>query len=134
VIRRPFRPGPIAAAVLIVLSLAACGSGDRRAAWPLPNADLDGTRAAVGSTIDTHNVSSLRARWRLRFAAHPRYATGNRLAYVPQPERLACLLPSTAALGNRVLQLWMRLLRWRALFIGTLPDPQALRPRELLHS
>ena len=73
-IRRPFRPGPIAAAVLIVLSLTACGSGDRRAAWPLPNADLAGTRAAEGSTIDTRNVSSLRARWRLRFTARPSFS------------------------------------------------------------
>jgi outer membrane protein assembly factor BamB len=33
-------------------------------AWPLPNADLSGTRSAAGSAIDSSNVSTLTPAWR----------------------------------------------------------------------
>jgi alcohol dehydrogenase (cytochrome c) len=53
-----------------------CGCGERAAegAWPLPNADLEGTRAATGSSIDSSNVGGLRVRWRFRFTAAPGFS------------------------------------------------------------
>jgi alcohol dehydrogenase (cytochrome c) len=53
--------------------LGGCG-GHAPGAWPLPNGDLSGTRAAAGSPIDAHDVSRLRARWRFRLTAKPTFA------------------------------------------------------------
>ena len=39
--------------------------------WPLPNADLEGTRDAPGSSIDSGNVGNLTARWRFRLPGKP---------------------------------------------------------------
>ena len=47
----------------------------RSDAWPLPSADLAGTRAASGSSIEARNVAQLRVRWRFRFTA-PRGFSG----------------------------------------------------------
>jgi outer membrane protein assembly factor BamB len=40
----------------------------------LPNADLAGTRAAHGSSIDSGNVGDLRPRWRFRLTAKPGFS------------------------------------------------------------
>ncbi len=49
--------------------LAGCGGQQREADWTSPNADLAGTRVAVGSEIDAGNVASLRVAWRFRYPA-----------------------------------------------------------------
>ena len=41
-----------------------------RSEWPLPNANLSGTRAAAGSPIDASNVATLRPAWRFRLAGY----------------------------------------------------------------
>ncbi len=63
----------VAAAVGVFLA-AGCGGGRGGGDWPLPNADLAGTRAAVGSKIDADNVSSMRVRWRFPFRARRSYS------------------------------------------------------------
>ena len=35
-------------------------------AWPLPNGDLAGTRAAADASINAGNVAKLETRWRFR--------------------------------------------------------------------
>jgi outer membrane protein assembly factor BamB len=54
--------------------LCGCGGSDGRGTWPLPNADLAGTRAARGSSIDSGNVSQLGVRWRFPLTAAPTFA------------------------------------------------------------
>jgi alcohol dehydrogenase (cytochrome c) len=51
-----------------------CGSSGAHGAWPLPNGDLAGTRAASGSPIDAHSVARLRVRWRFRFTGRPSFS------------------------------------------------------------
>ncbi len=58
-------------AVVLVLSVAGCGSGGSSSDWPLPNADLEGTRDAPGSSIDSGNAGNLTARWRFRLPGKP---------------------------------------------------------------
>ena len=53
----------------IALALAAGSLACSRASaadWPLPNGDLEGTRAAAGTSISSATVSTLRVRWRFR--------------------------------------------------------------------
>jgi len=63
-----------AAAIGATFLCAGCGGHVARGAWPLPNADLEGTRAAAGSSIDAHDVARLEARWRFRLTAKPSFA------------------------------------------------------------
>ena len=70
-IRHCFTPRLLTGALLVAVSLSACGRGEHRGAWPLPGADLEGTRAAASSSIDARNVARLRVRWRLPFTARP---------------------------------------------------------------
>jgi outer membrane protein assembly factor BamB len=72
---RTARDVPVAALAAAVASLlCACGEGDAQSTWTLPNGDLAGTRAAVGSSIRAGNVERLQARWRFRFTARPTYS------------------------------------------------------------
>jgi outer membrane protein assembly factor BamB len=63
----------VAAAFVVAALLGGCG-GEDEAAWPLPNADLSGTRDAPGSAIDSGNAARLEARWRFPLTAAPTYA------------------------------------------------------------
>jgi outer membrane protein assembly factor BamB len=65
-----------AAVVATVLAggLGGCGGGSSSATWPLPNGDLEGTRAASGSSIDAGTVARLRASWRFSFTSAPSFA------------------------------------------------------------
>jgi outer membrane protein assembly factor BamB len=63
--------GPLAAATIL---LGGCGGDPQPAEWALPNADLAGTRAASGSSIDAGNVADLRPRWRFSLTAQPTFA------------------------------------------------------------
>jgi len=45
-----------------------------RGSWPLPNADLAGTRAALGSTLEAGNVGRLAVRWRFRLTGKPGFS------------------------------------------------------------
>jgi outer membrane protein assembly factor BamB len=47
-------------------AVACVATRDDPPAWTAPNADLAGTRAARGSSIDSKNVATLRRRWRFR--------------------------------------------------------------------
>ncbi|HEY9456754.1 MAG TPA: PQQ-binding-like beta-propeller repeat protein, partial [Gaiella sp.] len=60
-----------ALATVLALVAAGCGSESRPGDWPLPNADLAGTRAATGSAIDSGNVGTLVPRWRFRLTGTP---------------------------------------------------------------
>jgi outer membrane protein assembly factor BamB len=65
----------LAAAALALVALTGCGSGRAAApGWPLPGADLAGTRAAPSSSIDADTVARLRVRWRFRFTAAPSFS------------------------------------------------------------
>jgi alcohol dehydrogenase (cytochrome c) len=61
-------------ATAVASLLCGCGTGNERGTWPLPNADLAGTRAASGSAIDAGSVAHLRVRWRFRFTARPSFS------------------------------------------------------------
>jgi outer membrane protein assembly factor BamB len=63
---------PIAATLACLLG--GCGSSHAKGTWPLPNADLAGTRAGFDSPIDRRTVSRLRVRWRFRLAAEASFA------------------------------------------------------------
>lgn len=58
-------------AALLALTAAGCGSGGSSGDWSLPNADLEGTRAARRSSIDSGNVADLAVRWRFRLPGKP---------------------------------------------------------------
>jgi alcohol dehydrogenase (cytochrome c) len=60
-----------ALAAVLALVAAGCGSESRTGDWPLPNADLSGTRAAPDATIDSGNVGTLVPRWRFRLTGTP---------------------------------------------------------------
>jgi outer membrane protein assembly factor BamB len=62
------------AALVVASLLCGCGPHHARGTWPLPNADLAGTRAAVGSSIDAASVARLRVRWRFPFRARPSFS------------------------------------------------------------
>ena len=75
----PVAPGParrlrVAVAAVVAGLLSGCGTQDHDSAWKLPNADLAGTRAAVGSAIDAGNAARLEVRWRFRLTAAPTYS------------------------------------------------------------
>src|SRR5581483_11917454 len=55
-------------AAVLVLVLWPKGSSSR--GWAYPNADLAGTRAAAGSSIDAANVASLRPAWRFALTGY----------------------------------------------------------------
>jgi len=65
---------PVLAAVACASVLGGCGAHASEGAWPLPNGDLAGTRAASGSAIDAGSVARLRVRWRFRFTSAPSFA------------------------------------------------------------
>ena len=72
---KPARKVLVSAAVLGAIVLCGgCGGHAARGVWPLPNADLQGTRAAAGSSITAHDVGRLQARWRFRLTAKPSFA------------------------------------------------------------
>ncbi len=54
--------------------LCGCGDHSDNGAWPLPNRDLAGTRAAAESPIDAGNVGGLQVRWRFAFTARPGFS------------------------------------------------------------
>jgi outer membrane protein assembly factor BamB len=54
--------------------VAGCGGHSERGTWPLPGADLAGTRSAVHSSITASNVARLRPRWRYRLRAPAGFA------------------------------------------------------------
>ena len=62
----------LAAVAVAAGVLSGCG-GHAHHAWPLPAADLSGTRAAMGA-IDSHNVARLTPRWRFSLRAVPSYS------------------------------------------------------------
>ena len=71
----PSRIAPLAAAsALVVCLLCSCGGGGDDAVWQSPNSDLEGTRAAAGSAIDSGNVASLEARWQFALTARPSFS------------------------------------------------------------
>lgn len=47
--------------------LSGCGSHVQPGTWPLPGAELAGTRAATGSSITARNVARLRPQWSFAF-------------------------------------------------------------------
>ena len=55
-------------------AIGGCGGGSSTTSWPLPNADLAGTRAVSGSALDAGSVAGLRVRWRFRFTSAPSFA------------------------------------------------------------
>jgi alcohol dehydrogenase (cytochrome c) len=57
----------LALAAAAAALLSGCGSHVRPGTWPLPGADLAGTRAATGSTITARNAGELRPRWSFAF-------------------------------------------------------------------
>ena len=71
---RPRRSAPVAAVAAMLCVAAGCGGPDPAGRWPLPNADLEGTRNAAGSEIDSGNVARLEARWRHGLTGKPTYA------------------------------------------------------------
>jgi alcohol dehydrogenase (cytochrome c) len=60
--------------LVIAILLCGCGGRDAHADWPLPNADLAGTRAVAGSPIDAGNVARLSVSWRFTFTATPSFS------------------------------------------------------------
>jgi alcohol dehydrogenase (cytochrome c) len=52
-------------------ALTGCGGARHAADWPLPNLDLDSTRAQGTSGINRGNVGGLHAAWRFRFHIPP---------------------------------------------------------------
>ena len=63
-----------AAAATLACLVAGCGGSAARDSWPLPNADLAGTRAALGSTLEAGNVARLTVRWRFRLTGKPGFS------------------------------------------------------------
>lgn len=61
------------AALAAVLLFAGCGSSGSGSDWPLPNADLGGTRA-VHAGLDARNVSDLHVVWRFPLRSKATYA------------------------------------------------------------
>ena len=61
----------LALTAALAFAAAGCGSESDSGDWPLPNADLAGTRVAPGSTIDSGNVGTLVPRWRFRLTGKP---------------------------------------------------------------
>src|SRR5205085_3446067 len=59
----------IGVAVLLGCVVAGCGGQSERSTWPLPGADISGTRSAAHSSITAANVATLHARWRFRLRA-----------------------------------------------------------------
>jgi len=62
------------AATLAVAWLGGCGDDRHSGDWPLPNADLAGSRTTAVARIDSGNAASLSPRWRFRFRARPSYS------------------------------------------------------------
>ena len=56
---------------MVASLLCGCGGSDADGTWQLPNADLAGTRAAVGSPVDVGNAARLEVRWRYALTAAP---------------------------------------------------------------
>ena len=67
----------LVAAVLVVAAaalFARLGTGDEPGGWPLPNADLAGTRAVAGGAIDAGSVARLERRWSFELSGSPTYS------------------------------------------------------------
>ena len=64
----------VVAVVVAAGLLSGCGAGGRHGPWPLPGADLAGTRAASGAGIDADNVAKLRPVWRFSLRATPSFS------------------------------------------------------------
>jgi outer membrane protein assembly factor BamB len=63
-----------AVATVIASGVGGCGGSTGSGTWSLPNGDLEGTRAASGSSIDAGTVARLRASWRFTFTSAPSFA------------------------------------------------------------
>ena len=61
-------------AAVVAGLLSGCGTQDVDGTWKLPNGDLAGTRAAVGSAINAGNAAQLEVRWRFGLTAAPTYS------------------------------------------------------------
>lgn len=61
----------LAFAAVVALAVAGCGSDSSSGDWPLPNGDLQGTRAAGDSSLDAGSVGRLAVRWRFRLPGKP---------------------------------------------------------------
>jgi outer membrane protein assembly factor BamB len=68
------RGGRVALAAVIACFLCSCGARAERESWPLPNADLAGTRSAPGTGIDAANAGTLVVRWRFALRARPSFS------------------------------------------------------------
>jgi outer membrane protein assembly factor BamB len=58
----------------LTIAAAGCGGHADEGAWPLPNGDLAGTRAALKSSIDSSDVATLEPVWRFPLKARTRYS------------------------------------------------------------
>ena len=54
---------------MLAAFLCGCGAETGRSRWPLPNADLAGTRAVSGAALDAESVGRLEVRWRFTLTA-----------------------------------------------------------------
>ena len=71
---RSVSPPSISRAIAVAATAAAltgCGTARHASDWPLPNLDLDSTRALTTSAIDRANVDGLHVAWRFRIQAAP---------------------------------------------------------------
>jgi outer membrane protein assembly factor BamB len=75
---QPFRAARCARSLAVTVVLAGlvlgCGERESDGTWELPNADLAGTRAATGASIDADNISELEVRWRYALTAKANYS------------------------------------------------------------
>lgn len=117
-----------AAAAALALGLATgCGGAARVArppdSWPLPNHDLESTRATSSGPIDAATAAQLHAVWRYRFRIHPRESgvftatpvVAGRTVYVQDMESSVIALDLTS--GK---------LRWLHRFRAGNPGPNGL--------
>jgi outer membrane protein assembly factor BamB len=74
-LQRHRRLGAALAAVAGAFAVGGCGGhGHSPAAWPLPNHDIDCTRATRATEIDSRSVGHLEVAWRFRFPEQPTFS------------------------------------------------------------
>ncbi len=111
------------AIVATATALAGCGGPRRASDWPLPNLDLESTRALPASGIDRENVAGLHVAWRFRFRAAP----GDSGAFTATPT-VAGDTVYVQDMRSNVFALDLKTGRvlWRRLFDATNPGPDGL--------